>query len=342
MRSILKSQFLSFFNKALNHTSSRSSLSKIINEHNVETPRLQWASNPYYMHDSEDAPNYSYVVFVTSRFRSGSSALWNMFRHEPSCTAYYEPFNERQWFNKTKRGSKVDATHLGIQDYWCEYEELEHLSEFYDERWIDTNLMMDAKSWNPNMRKYIDELINCSQGIPVLQFNRIDFRLEWLKSNYPNSKIIHLYRDPRDQWCSFLTDKKLMNAENITQTYQDAFYLDSWCNDLKKFYPFLSTTETPHPYRRFYYLWCLSYMFGKKFSDYSISYEDLVSKRNEIDVLFTALNWQGYRKDLAQFFVKSKQQKWKLYANENWFKDLEVKSDIVLKRHLNLNQIKEL
>src|SRR5262249_19597233 len=35
------------------------------------------------------------VVLITARFRSGSTLLWNLFRATGTCTAYYEPFNER-------------------------------------------------------------------------------------------------------------------------------------------------------------------------------------------------------------------------------------------------------
>ena len=38
-------------------------------------------------------------IFITARFRTGSTLLWNIFRHIEGCTAYYEPFNERRWFD---------------------------------------------------------------------------------------------------------------------------------------------------------------------------------------------------------------------------------------------------
>src|SRR5690606_37473813 len=60
------------------------------------------------------------TVFITSRFRSGSTLLWNVFRHLPDFTAYYEPFNERRWFDPTTRGESVDATHRNVSDYWRE------------------------------------------------------------------------------------------------------------------------------------------------------------------------------------------------------------------------------
>lgn len=61
-------------------------------------------------------------VFVTARFRTGSTLLWNIFRHVDDCTAYYEPLNERRWFDHSLRREWVDPTHTGVEDYWREYD----------------------------------------------------------------------------------------------------------------------------------------------------------------------------------------------------------------------------
>ena len=99
--------------------------------------------------ESIEAPNYDLgrtereqatryrddIVFVTGRFRSGSTLLWNIFRSMGPATSYYEPFNERRWFDKLSRGTRVDSTHRGVSDYWAEYEGLEILSKYYAEAW---------------------------------------------------------------------------------------------------------------------------------------------------------------------------------------------------------------
>src|SRR5437763_16548303 len=51
-----------------------------------------------------NVPQHS-PIFITGRFRSGSTLLWNIFRHIPGCTAYYEPLNERMWFDRKARGA---------------------------------------------------------------------------------------------------------------------------------------------------------------------------------------------------------------------------------------------
>src|SRR5262245_27974875 len=86
-------------------------------------------------------------IFITGRFRSGSTLLWNLFRHMDGVTAYYEPFNERRWFDESTRGERVDPTHRHVTEYWTEYAALTELGAYYDERWIDTELFMDASSW---------------------------------------------------------------------------------------------------------------------------------------------------------------------------------------------------
>ena len=76
------------------------------------------------------------LVIITGRFRSGSTLLWNLFRQAGGFTAYYEPLNERRWFDPTARGDRTDSTHRNVSDYWREYDGLEALSRFYREDWI--------------------------------------------------------------------------------------------------------------------------------------------------------------------------------------------------------------
>lgn len=139
------------------------------------------------------------AIFVTGRFRSGSTLLWNIFRHVPACTAYYEPLNERRWFDPSSRGERVDATHVGVDDYWKEYDGLAHIAQWYQEHWIDRHLFMNETFWAPELESYIRALIHAAAERAVLQFNRVDFRLPWLKRTFPGSRIIHLFRHPRDQ-----------------------------------------------------------------------------------------------------------------------------------------------
>src|SRR5688572_10206678 len=148
------------------------------------------------------------IVFITGRFRSGTTFLWNVFRTIPGITAYYEPFNERRWFDPATRGTRVDGSHRNVADYWKEYEGLEELAQYYRIEWTDTNLYMDEHMPDPGMRKYMERMIELAPSRPVLQFNRVDFRLPWLRRQFPEARLIHIFRHPRDQWCSTLMGDK--------------------------------------------------------------------------------------------------------------------------------------
>jgi hypothetical protein len=274
------------------------------------------------------------IIFISSRFRSGSTVLWNMFRQDPKHTAYYEPFNERKWFDQSQRGKKVDATHLGVKDYSSEFNNMEDLDRLYDQSWINRHLHMDKSSWDPKMKEYICQLVERANGRPVLQFNRVDFRLPWLRHNFPNAKFLHLYRNPRDQWLSFLTDKKLMSKDTVLDTYKDAFYLNSWCDDLSQYFPFLSAKSTPHPYQRFYYLWKLSYLYGIRYSDLSISFEDLVlSKEQTTESIIKSLSLKTDAKSMHRVVETPQLNRWTSYADNEWFNQFEDECEHVLSNY---------
>jgi hypothetical protein len=274
------------------------------------------------------------VVLITGRFRSGSTLLWNLFRNLEGCTAYYEPFNERRWFDPAARGSHTDPTHRKVEDYWREYEGMEALGKYYQESWIERDLFMDEESWDPAMKRYVETLIERAPGRPVLQFNRIDFRLPWFRHHFPRAKVIHLYRHPRDQWCSSLVKpsdcpRQLSPAEFARH---DHYYLLGWCRDLKYYFPFLDERLVEHPYQLFYYLWKLSYLFGRRYAHHSVAFEDLVEQPvASLASLLRAVGVEGADLNrLRQLIEKPKAGKWREYADEAWFRQQEAACEGVL------------
>jgi sulfotransferase family protein len=282
--------------------------------------------------DRFDAP----PVFITARFRSGSTLLWNMFRQLPGCRAYYEPLNERQWFDPARRGERVDRTHLGVSDYWREYEGLAHLKRYYRDRWADRQLYMSDRSWDPNLKAYIEALIEAAAPQqPVLQFNRVDFRLQWLRRHFPDARIIHLYRHPRDQWCSSLVDLRSCGTNCTVAEFaaRDHFYLLSWARDLRYQFPFLDPATAEHPYDLFYWIWKLSYVFGRRFADDSFAFEALVrSPDREIMRIVAAAgaNAESIQPLKAVIAGDGSIGRWTAYADEEWFRRRESHCETVL------------
>ena len=278
------------------------------------------------------------VIFITGRFRSGSTLLWNLFRHLDGYTAYYEPLNERRWFDPRARGDRVDRTHTHVTEYWKEYEGLDELGRYYHESWTSQNLLMDSTFWDPALQRYVEILIERAPARPALQFNRIDFRLPWFRRRFPRARIIHLYRHPRDQWCSSLLDLNCFPRDAAPADFarHDKFYLLSWARDLRYHFPFLDPQAVSHPYQLFYYIWKLSYLFGRKYADYSLAFEELVNDpAGQLGQLFGALDIDsGYTARCQQLIVKQPLGKWKAYAPDDWFREHEATCETVLAEFL--------
>lgn len=298
-------------------------------------------ANPYLMNVNsagrEDIINNKNVTFVTGRFRSGSTLLWNILRDAPDTTSYYEPFNEREWFNQDKRGDNVDNTHVGVDEYWREYDGLDSLGRYFKASWGDKHLYMTAATWEPDMMRYIDELIRSGDRQVVLQFNRLDFRLSWVRQHYPNAKVIHIYRHPREQWLSYIKGAEGCGPTDSLKSFgnQDSFYLRRWGRDLRFIFPFLDEHCLAHPYELFYLIWRLSYNHGLTFADYSISMEDLTKKtESTLTKLFSLLEIdQEYMLQALSKIKDTKSQKWQEYADESWFETLENRCEVVLEEY---------
>ncbi|WP_206028659.1 sulfotransferase [Thalassoroseus pseudoceratinae] len=287
--------------------------------------------HPYANLGTETATDRKPFVIISSRFRSGSTFLWNLFRHLPNCTAYYEPFNDRRWFDPESRGSRVDTTHRAVDDYWREYDGLEHLAEFYQFDWIQRRLFMPAVAVDPRMHRYIRELVDAASGLPVLQFNRVDFRLPWLRRQFPEAKIIQLIRHPRDVWNSMTAPYREVKLDDRLGDFDlfDLYSLGLWVQDLKLAFPFLHDAENEHPYRAAYLIWKLSCQFGQQYADGCYRYEDLIGQplhylREMFSVAgVTDIPWE----ELLALVKPPTPDRWRGYADEAWFQAHEAECD---------------
>ena len=342
IRTSLRAQFFKVLRRAVCAEDGRLALTEALRDQlawrrneleafSVEPPPydLGSASKPQSVAQRDD------IVLISGRFRSGSTLLWNLFRNIPGCVSYYEPFNERRWFDPTSRGEQVDVSHRGVDDYWREYEHCEHLGKLYNDQWQDRGFHLGAGDWNPQLKRFIEEVVQCSGSLrPVLQFNRIDFRLPWLRQTFPNATILHIYRHPRDQWCSVLQKNERFPPDGHMADFAaaDRFYTLRWARDLKYRFPFLDERSVEHPYQLHYFLWNLSYLYGRSYSDCSLSFEELVThpEATLFRVLDTCAIDAAHVEPLCSLINPPPLGKWKTYADDAWFRRHETHCDDVL------------
>jgi hypothetical protein len=342
LRNLLRDRFFNVWEKALRTNEGKeavsSSLSNLLNwrPHDVNTDMI--AESPYSEigRASTSLPTCDRddIIIVSARFRSGSTLLWNLFRNVPGCVSYYEPFNERRWFDVSARGERVDSTHRKVGDYWAEYDGMEDLGDVFDDAWNNRDFYMSEDAWNPRMKSYIEQLVERANGRPVLQFNRLDFRLPWARRTFPNAKFVHLYRHPRDQWISNIQSANRFPPDGRMADFAavDGFYLLWWARDLKHHFPFLDVQTIEHPYQLHYFLWKLSYVYGRTFSDVSLGFEELTTNpERALFHLFDACGIdESHIENVLPLIEPPPIGKWKSYAEDRWFKRHEEHCEDVL------------
>jgi hypothetical protein len=284
----------------------------------------------------ENAP-----IFISARFRSGSTFLWNIFRQLDSLHCYYEPLNERKWFDEVGRGNTTDDSHQGVNDYWKEYQQFDSSNIQFETDWTFKRLWLDQHSHEPALKNYIESLIEQAPARPVLQFNRVDFRLPWLKKHFPKAKIVHLYRHPRDQWISVTRNsiEVPLNYNGHDLSRYNLFYTAEWADNLSYRFPFLKISQGKHPYYYHYLLWRLSNMLGHKHADICIGFESLCHQFDSIiPSVFESLGITGYDlKTLSALRAQQNGGKWKQYADNNWFTEIESECEFILNVFFDLS-----
>lgn len=273
------------------------------------------------------------AIFITARFRTGSTLLWQLFNRLDGFAAFYEPLNERH--GAGRRWDRIDETHRGVTDYRLNFDRAGDLSNLHHEAWAFDNLYMDEGDWDADLRDYIAALAAVPDVVPVLQFNRVDFRLRWLRAHFPAARIVHLYRCPREQWMSCL-GREPVTRDMTPAAFEphDKFYLLAWARDLARVYPFLHPSTHRTPYAIHYLIWRLSHAHGSRFGDISIAYEDLIA--DVAGVMAAVLDVCGYPQApdalhaLKPLLDPPGAGKWPGFAPDEWFAAIEADCDRLL------------
>ena len=277
-------------------------------------------------------------IFITARFRTGSTMLWNLFRQLPEATTFYEPLHE-ELLAFIREDIPPQPEHFHVKSYFNEYAWLDEALKQHDAGFGYQNLYLETGDNHPALKDYLSGLLNTvnETQTPVLKFNRLDFRLRWTKENFPQAKILHLYRSPRAQWHSSLVG---LPPESGADLNADPYRITTWSRDLCGVFPFLASSYLKNPYQRFYYLWKLSYLAGTRQADWSISYEEILANP---DVMiprildFAGLDSHNNRENALAVIEPAPQRRWTQTQPDAWFEAQEQQCEELL-NELGLNQ----
>jgi hypothetical protein len=272
------------------------------------------------------------MLFITGRFRSGSTLLWNIFRNIPHCCSYYEPCHDLLPTH-IRHKSPITPGHVGVISYWDEYLPIsEGLEAFHRPDFGINHLYLEEDNTYADLDKYIRFLVSSTKGkLPVLQFNRVDFRLPWLRQHFSEAKIIHLFRNPREQWFSMVRD---LPNERRKDPYENTNYeLMTWSCSLCLTFPFLFGSHIKTSYHRHYLLWKLSKLVGERLSDLSIDFDDSMIVR-PVETIRKILDLAEITDadvdKLVNLVVAPEKGRWRQLESGDWFESAEKECDALL------------
>ena len=246
------------------------------------------------------------VIFISGRFRSGTSMLWNLFNQLPQYCAWYEPLHQN--LLKHIDFVKPQTDHIGIKDYWGTYRGIGELEKFHQAQFGYQQLFLEKHDKWPDLANYIKHLIKQSHNkTPVLQFNRMDLRLSWLKNNFPSAIIINIERQPYPLWVS--SRKHIQtDANKNNESFHDAYDLMQWSVELSKHFPMLQLSNNRNSYYRHYFIWKLSKQMAQANADIHLSLEnDFLNTQNGVTTLASQLNWNQETISTVQKLIQKPQ-----------------------------------
>jgi hypothetical protein len=171
------------------------------------------------------------IVFIHSLFRSGSTYIYDVIKRTGRVHIYHEPMHEviasltSEWDELAGRKDQLKASLRHDFLTGSYFDEFAHLlpsiKKLFDTKFSFDYYFMEPGDNAPEMKAYIDLLIDGAHHAPVLQCTRTVGRIKWLKQNYV-SKHIFLLRNPWDQWYSYKVDSYIATTPRVIYSQVNA------------------------------------------------------------------------------------------------------------------------
>ncbi|MCC3454676.1 sulfotransferase [Microcoleus sp. PH2017_08_TRC_O_A] len=277
-------------------------------------------------------------VFITGRYRTGTTFLYSLFSSLENTAVFYEPLhpNLLEYLDKEQNVSeqlKALNGHTFKGNYFEEYKVLNRkiLFSTHQREFSSRKLIMSTVDSYYDLKNYVSFLTRSLPDIPlkVLQFNRVDFRLGWFKKNFSNALIVNLRRNPRDIYASYRTVNARNTSENNEQEIGSLFYLDDYISILGRLSIPQICVQQMNTYEKIYFLNQLSNLWSDYFADIILDYEELVEDPVGI-VSRIASQVKGFEPNWKSEILAAKKDRinvWQEYHENSWFLKCESKCD---------------
>ena len=300
-------------------------------------------------------------IFIIARFRSGSTMLWKLFSIVEEYAAYFEPLHESVdgYMYQLQHDEKLGHKNVIENPFGLFLLNWEKIGKSYKREVAFKNIILEKDEKYPVLERWISTLLTTaksSEKVAVFQFNRADFRIMWLKKNFPTARFIYLYRNPRNQYVSFFTSAEMKTpdwlsrftpTQWLTEPYMafinpgwHLFYLKHWRILLSEAFPFLITYPFKNSYEISYCIWRLSYLAGTRNADLILNLEEdfFVNPTKGIKKLIDqGLLPFGYREKALSIVSPGQIDKYKSFTREDFFIKSEERSQKLL-QELGLEQ----
>ena len=222
----------------------------------------------------------SNLVFISADFCSGSTLMFTLFRKTGQYYCLYEPLHPRL-LEYLYYPLRAYEHHFFVDSYFTEYRGFKKIPVLFDPDWGVRRLFLPADANADDLYRYLSYLVGTAFGRSekvLLKFNRATFRLGWLRAEFPQAKIVHIYRNREEQWNSVVRrGQRYLGREDIGQNdvMFQGFNIAAWCEDLQATFPELDARNSKTGYERFSKLWQLSLAENQRYADVSVDYKDL-------------------------------------------------------------------
>lgn len=299
-------------------------------------------------------------IFVSARYRTGSTYLYSLLSTLNNTSSFLEPLHPQliDIANKDDNWHKHHASlasHSLPGKYFQEYSNLDQslLQRYHSTKFTYQDLFLSSEDQNASLKRYINFFLSTSNNTNILQFNRTDFRLSWLKRNFPDALIINLRRSSRACYFSYLifysrihqieieNEETLRQIENKIGGY---YHLSDYIRLLGQWLIPESFIYKIDNYEKLYLIDSLSNLWADNFADFIIPYETLIESPHSFmrnlcsvfpgDISFDEGALLPARKSTASFLQK--------YFDETWFHQREERCNEILSHILDGKQRDEI